>query len=478
LVIDEVGILCEATGRMSRIMALETVGKIGESVLLKGWVHTRRDMGKLAFIDLRDRSGLVQVILHPAELDDASKELMKELRGEFCVEVEGVVQKRGEKQLNPNMPTGTVEVVAKKVGILNAAKPLPFELEDTMKVSEELRLKYRYLDLRSPRLQRNLRLRDQIITFFREYMHANDFVEIETPILMKGTPEGSREYVVPSRLHGGQFYVLPQSPQQFKQLCMVAGLERYFQVARCFRDEDLRGDRQPEFTQLDFEMSFVTQEDILRYTEAMFIALVEKLFPEKRITTRPFPRLTYAESMEKYGNDKPDLRVDKTDPNELAFAWVLDFPMFEVDEEGTIAAKHHPFCSIKDEDREKFMNGEDLMSIRANAYDLVLNGYELSSGSIRIHERALQERIFELLGIRQEEQQARFGHMLEAFTYGAPPHGGFAPGIDRIVMLMAGEPNIREVIAFPKDGAARDLMMGAPSSLEERRLKEAHIKIV
>lgn len=462
----------------SRILARETVSRISETVILKGWVNTRRDMGKLAFIDLRDRSGVVQVVLVPGELDETSKELMRDLRSEYCVEIQGVVQKRGEKQVNPDLPTGTVEILAKRLTILNPAKTLPFEIEDTSKVNEELRLKYRYLDLRSPRLQRNLRLRDQIITFFRRYMHENDFVEIETPILMKGTPEGSREYIVPSRLHTGQFYVLPQSPQQFKQLCMVAGLERYFQIARCFRDEDQRGDRQPEFTQLDFEMSFVTQEDILQYTEAMFITMVEELFPEKRITTRPFPRLTYAESMEKYGSDKPDLRENKNDPNELAFAWVLDFPMFEVDEEGKIAAKHHPFCSIKDEDRDKFMEGKDLMSIRANAYDLVLNGYELSSGSIRIHERALQKRIFDLLDIGEEEQQARFGHMLEAFTYGAPPHGGFAPGIDRIVMLMAGEPNIREVIAFPKDGNARDLMMGAPSSLEDKRLKEAHIKSV
>jgi aspartyl-tRNA synthetase len=459
-------------------MTLETVGRVGETVVLKGWVNTRRDMGKLAFIDLRDRTGMVQVVLHPAELDEASVEAMKELRSEFCIEIHGVVQKRGEKQINPNVPTGTVEVVAKRLVVLNVAKTLPFEIENTAGINEELRLKYRYLDLRSPRMQRNMRMRDMIITFFREYMHKNDFVEIETPILMKGTPEGSREYVVPSRLHSGQFYVLPQSPQQFKQLSMVAGFERYFQIARCFRDEDQRGDRQPEFTQLDFEMSFVTQEDILEYTEAMFITMVEQLFPEKRISQRPFPRLTYAESMEKYGNDKPDLRENKNDPNELAFAWVLDFPMFEVDDEGVIAAKHHPFCSIKDEDREKFMAGTDLMSIRANAYDLVLNGYELSSGSIRIHERELQKRIFSLLQISEEEQQARFGHMLEAFTYGAPPHGGFAPGIDRIVMLMAGEPNIREVIAFPKDGNARDLMMGAPSPLEERRLKEAHIKTV
>ncbi len=463
---------------MSRIMALETVGAVGSSVLLKGWVHTRRDMGKLAFIDLRDRSGLVQVVLHPAELDEASRGLLAELRSEFCVEIHGFVQARGEKQINPNVPTGTVEVVAKRLVILNTAKTLPFDIENTSNINEELRLKYRYLDLRSPRMQRNLRMRDNVITFFRDYMHRHDFVEIETPILMKGTPEGSREYVVPSRLHTGQFYVLPQSPQQFKQLCMVAGFERYFQVARCFRDEDQRGDRQPEFTQLDFEMSFVTQEDILQYTEAMFIALVKQLFPDKHISTEPFPRLTYAQSMETYGNDKPDLRKNKNDPNELAFAWVLDFPMFEVDEEGGIAAKHHPFCSIKEEDRDTFFAGTDLMSIRANAYDLVLNGYELSSGSIRIHERELQKHIFTLLGITEEEQQARFGHMLEAFTFGAPPHGGFAPGIDRIIMLIAGEPNIREVIAFPKDGNARDLMMGAPSPLEARRLKDAHIQVI
>jgi aspartyl-tRNA synthetase len=309
-------------------------------------------------------------------------------------------------------------------------------------------------------------------------MHKSGFVEIETPILMKGTPEGSREYVVPSRLHPGHFYVLPQSPQQFKQLSMVAGFDRYFQIARCFRDEDQRGDRQPEFTQLDFEMSFVTQEEVLAYTEAMMIEMVEKLFPEKHILHKPFPRLTYKECKERYGNDKPDLREHKDDPNELAFAWVLDFPMFEQDEEGNLAATHHPFCSVKEEDKEKFIQGKDIMSIRANAYDLVLNGYELSSGSIRVHERALQERIFDLLKISKQEQQARFGHMLEAFTYGAPPHGGFAPGIDRIVMLMMNEPNIREVIPFPKTGDARDVMMGAPSPLPEKALREAHIAIV
>jgi aspartyl-tRNA synthetase len=463
---------------MKRTMILETPQKVGETVTLNGWLNTRRDMGKIVFIDLRDRTGIAQVVLVPSELPEAQRDLIKDLRSEYVLQITGEVKKRSANQVNANIPTGEIEILAKDLVIQNAAKTPPFELDkDTRDVGEEVRMKYRYLDLRSPRMQKNIRMRDQVISFFRNYMHRNDFVEIETPIMMKGTPEGSREYIVPSRLHAGQFYVLPQSPQQFKQLSMVAGFERYFQIARCFRDEDQRGDRQPEFTQLDFEMSFVTQEDILQYTEAMFIEMVNTLFPEKRISSTPFPRLTYAECMEKYGSDKPDLRQDKNDPNELAFAWVLDFPMFEMDEQGQIAAKHHPFCSIHEEDKEKFMKGEDLMNIRANAYDLVLNGYELSSGSIRIHERELQKRIFELLDISEEEQQARFGHMLEAFTFGAPPHGGFAPGIDRVVMLMAGEPNIREVIAFPKDGQARDLMMGAPSQMPKKALDDANIQI-
>ncbi len=464
---------------MQRTWNNETVQKVGETVKLNGWVENVRRVGdKLVFVVLRDGSATVQCVCYKPDLDEATAAVVDALGHEYVVEIEGVVNARGEKQINPDMATGTVEVGVKKVTVLNVSATPPFEIDkDTMGVNEELRLKYRYLDLRSERMQRNLRLRDKIISFFRDYMHKNHFVEIETPILMKGTPEGSREYIVPSRLHEGKFYVLPQSPQQFKQLSMVAGFERYFQIARCFRDEDQRGDRQPEFTQLDFEMSFVKQEDILQYTEAMFLELVRTLFPEKKISSVPIPRLTYAECLEKYGTDKPDLRINKNDPNELAFAWVLDFPMFEVDDEGNIAAKHHPFCSIHEEDKEKFMKGEDVMSIRANAYDLVLNGYELSSGSIRIHERELQKRIFDLLNITEEEQQKRFGHMLEAFTFGAPPHGGFAPGIDRIVMLMAGEPNIREVIAFPKDGHAYDQMMGAPTPLPEKSLKEVHIKL-
>ncbi|HEY4499193.1 MAG TPA: aspartate--tRNA ligase [Candidatus Paceibacterota bacterium] len=449
---------------------------VGKEVTIAGWVDVRRDHGKLIFIDLRDASGKVQMVALPNHTE--AHEVAGTLRSEWVLSVTGKVNQRPEKMINTDEPNGTVEIEILAIEVLNEAQTPPFDVRsDGKEIGEESRLTYRYLDLRRPRMQANIRIRDKVITFFRDYMHKNGFVEIETPILMRGTPEGAREYVVPSRVERGKFYVLPQSPQQFKQLSMVAGFEKYFQIARCFRDEDTRGDRQPEFTQLDFEMSFVTQEDVLRYTEAMLINLIREVYPHKKISSAPFPRLTYRESMEKYQSDKPDLRKDKNDPNELAFAWVVDFPMFERDKEGNVAAAHHPFCSIKEEDMEKFMKGEDIFSIRANSYDLVLNGFELSSGSIRIHKSDVQQRVFELLGIGKEEQVAKFGHMLEAFTYGTPPHGGFAPGIDRIVMILQNEPNIREVIAFAKTGEGRDLMMHAPSELEEKRLKELGLKV-
>lgn len=461
---------------MARTYIKDLGNEVGKEVSISGWIVVARDQGKMVFFDFRDMTSTIQGVV----LSDKKEllELAKQIKNEFVVEVTGIINKRPDKMANKKVANGDIELQISSIEILNKAETLPFDISsDTSGIDEETRLKYRYLDLRSERMQNNIRMRDRVICFFRDYMHKNGFVEIETPMMMRGTPEGSREYIIPSRIHQGKFYVLPQSPQQFKQLSMVAGFERYFQIARCMRDEDQRGDRQPEFTQLDFEMSFVEQEDILSYTEPMFIELVKTLYPHKKIAKIPFPRITYKESLEKYSNDKPDLRENKNDPDELAFAWIIDFPMFEKNDGGRIQAAHHPFCSIKPEDKEKFMKGEDLFSIRANSYDLVLNGYELSSGSIRIHNREEQKQVFNLLKISEEEQQKKFGHMLEAFTYGAPPHGGFAPGIDRIMMLLQNEPNIREVIAFPKTREGRDPMMGAPSEVSNDQLKELGIKI-
>ncbi len=461
---------------MKRVMNTETSQKIGEEVVIKGWVNVRRDMGKIIFLDMRDKSGILQVVLVPSELSDRGKEVMQNLRPEDCLAITGVVNKRGEKQINPNMATGEVEVLAKDIEVYNHAETPPFEVDgDTSAVSEELRLKYRYLDLRTERMQKNLEIRAKMITSFRKYLDDRGFLEIETPTLVKGTPEGAREFLVPSRQHPGKFYVLPQSPQQFKQLLMVAGMEKYYQIARCYRDEDARGDRQPEFTQLDLEMSFVDREDILEVLEGMMTEMVKQVVPEKKLTFKPFKILTYAESMEKYGTDKPDLREDKNDPNELAFAWVVDFPMFELNSQGQMTTAHHPFCMINPED-EGLLDSEPL-KVRADTWDLVLNGYEASSGSIRIHKPDIQTKIFKTLGLSDEDVQSKFGHMLEAFKFGAPPHGGSAPGLDRLAMLLCNEPSIREVIAFPKTGDARDLMMGAPSELSTEQIAEANINV-
>lgn len=455
-----------------RILTADTPAKVGQPVLVQGWVHVRRDMGKIIFIHLRDRSGQVQIVFGP---DNPDYDQAKTLRDEFVIAVEGNVVERGAKNINQNMATGTVEIQATSLTILNQAQTPPFPLGDTRPVGEETRLAYRYLDLRSDRLQKNIRLRHRVVKFMRDWLDREGFIEVETPYVTKGTPEGAREFIIPSRIHAGQFYVLPQSPQQFKQLLMVGGVERYFQIARCFRDEDQRGDRQPEFTQLDLEMSFVTQEDVLALNERLFTDLVASVVPEMKLSSTPFPRLTYAEAMEKYGTDKPDLRKDKNDPNELAFAWVVDFPMFEKGADGKVQAVHHPFCMPHPDDLDKLES--DPLSVRAASYDLVLNGYEISSGSIRIHQAELQQRIFKLLGLSPELIEAKFGHMLRAFSYGAPPHGGMAPGLDRFVMILCNEPNIREVIAFPKTGDARDLMMGAPSELPATTLREAHIQL-
>ncbi len=456
---------------MKAITTIQTTKAVGQTVIVRGWVHTIRDMGKITFIDLRDQTGLLQVVV-PGDYE------LPRLSVEYVIEVEGEVRERGERFRNPRLATGGVEVGATRVTLLNEAAELPFEVKkDTIDINEELRLKYRYLDVRSERMASNLRLRSNITKFIRDYLHEADFTEVETPLLTKGTPEGSREFLVPSRLHAEEFYVLPQSPQQFKQLLMVGGVGRYYQIARCLRDEDQRGDRQLEFTQVDMELSFVEQEDVLALNEAMMIKLVQELFPDKHISTTPFPRLTYAEAMEKYGSDKPDLRKDKDDPNELAFCWVVDFPMFEINTESSkVDAVHHPFTAPKAEDASQLE--AEPMKVRADAYDIVLNGYEIGGGSIRIHSSELQRRVFELLGLGKHEIEARFGHMLEAFRYGVPPHGGLAYGLDRLIMILANEPNIREVIAFPKTGDGRDPLTGAPSATTEAALAEAHIRTV
>ncbi len=452
----------------------------GERVELSGWVAVRRDHGKLIFIDLRDRSGLAQVVFTSDNQELHQK--ADRLRPEWVIKVGGLVKKRPSGMENPKIETGSFEVVADSLEILNEAKTPPFDLlSDGYEVNEEVRFKYRYLDLRRPRLYQNLLMRSRIEKFIRDFLiEKYDFIEVETPILGKSTPEGARDFLVPARLQPGKFYALPQSPQQYKQLLMVAGFERYFQIARCFRDEDTRGDRQPEFTQLDLEMSFVQEEDILSLIEELMFDLVKTLYPQKRIKNFPFPRMDYQEAMEKYQSDKPDLRENKNDPDELAFLFIVNFPMFEwKEQERRWDAVHHPFTRPKVKDVDDFwMNfKKDPSKILAHQYDLVLNGYEIGGGSIRINEPELLLAVFEAMGNDPEVIKEKFGHMLEAFQYGAPPHGGIALGLDRLVMLLQEEPNIREVIAFPKTGDGRDLLMGAPSEVEASQLKELKLEI-
>lgn len=459
---------------MKRIYTIDTVKKEGEKAMLAGWVDTRRDHGKLIFIDVRDRSGIAQVVF--SAKDEALRMQADRLRPEWVVEIIGTVQKRPEAMKNPHLATGEIEIAAEELAVLSESETPPFDLAgDGYDIGEEHRMKYRYLDLRRKRMKNNLIMRDRVISFIRQYLHERDFVEIETPILTKSTPEGARDYVVPSRLYPGKFYALPQSPQQYKQLLMVAGLEKYFQIARCLRDEDTRGDRQPEHTQLDMEMSFVTPEEVMSLIETMMTEMVRTFFPKKKFKS-PWPRIVYHEAMGEYGSDKPDMRENKNDPNELAFAWVIDFPSFECGKNtGEIQPVHHMFVQPNAESIS--LIDTDPLKMISTQYDWVCNGYELCSGSIRITDPELQMKVFKLLGMDEEKAKKDFGHLLDAFSYGVPPHGGIAPGLDRLLMILLGEPNIREVIAFPKTGDGRDLMMGAPAEVEEEQLKELGWKI-
>ena len=459
---------------MERILVEKTKDYTGETVKIAGWIHNRRDHGKIIFLDIRDRSGILQTVVVPG--NDEVYEKAKTLRNEFVVEIEGLIKERPQSAKNEEISTGLVEMEVSSIKVLNESKTTPFEInKDSKEVGDEARLKYRYLDLRTERMQKNLLMRSQVFSFIRNYFIKESFVEIETPVLTKGTPEGAREYLVPSRIHKGKFYVLPQSPQQFKQLLMVSGIEKYFQIVKCFRDEDQRGDRQPEFTQLDVEMSFTDQDQVRNLIEKCMVELVNENYPEKKVSENPFPVLTYKEAMEKYNSDKPDLRKNKNDSNELAFCWVKDFPMFEKNDEGELGAVHHPFTLPYEEDLGILKS--DPEKVRAKAYDLVLNGYEIGGGSMRIHKKDIQQKVFEALGIDEQTIQKRFGHMLEAFEYGAPPHGGIALGLDRLVMVLQDEPNIREVMAFPKTGEAEDLMIQAPNEIDSKQLAEVGIKM-
>jgi aspartyl-tRNA synthetase len=466
-----------------RILISDLGSHKGSEVTIKGWVSVRRDQGKMVFFDFRDRTGYVQGVVLPMREDVL--EIARATRQETVVEVQGIVNERPERNRQADKQNGDIELEVTGLVVLNKADVLPFEISgDTRDVGEETRLVHRYLDLRSDRVQKNIRMRHKLIKSARDFLDQQGFIEVETPLLTKSTPEGARDYVVPSRLYPGNFYALPQSPQQYKQLLMTGGIERYFQVAKCLRDEDTRGDRQPEFTQLDMEMSFVEREDVMQLNEDLLIHLVQTHYPEKKIQEIPFPRISYKDAMEKYGNDRPDIRTDKEDPNLLAFCWVIDFPFFEEtgksdnpDAVGQWTYTHNPFSRPLPEHMDWLMNKEKLGDIITSQYDIALNGYEIGGGSVRNHQYEALQTVFEILGHDPKKIEEDFGHMLQAFKLGTPPHGGIAWGLDRFIMLLQNEPNIREVIAFPKTGEGRDPMMQSPAPVADKQLGELSIKL-
>jgi len=450
-----------------RTLVSQTIDKIGQKVTLYGWANSIRDHGKLVFIDLRDRSGLVQVV--------GSKDLLGKVKNEFVLAIEGLVKKRPDHLINEKIATGKIEIETKGVTILAESTDLPFDIYGSgTKINDDLRLRYRYLDLRRGRLKKNLEFRHRLMQAVRQSLSSRGFWEVDTPNLSKSTPEGARDFLVPSRLQRGKFYALPQSPQQYKQLLMVAGIEKYFQIATCFRDEDLRADRGLEFKQIDIEMSFVTRDEILAQMEEMLVEIVESL--GRKVAQKPFPKISYQEAEEKYRTDKPDLRKHPNDPQELAFAWIIDFPLFKKTTTREINPMHHPFTSPNPEDLPKLATNP--LAVRSWQYDLVLNGQEVAGGSIRITDPKIQKQIFKILGHKDEEISRRFGHLLEAFTYGVPPHGGIAFGFDRLAAILSGEDSIREVIAFPVNSSGRISVMEAPSRVDRNQLEELGLKIV
>ncbi|MBI5356302.1 aspartate--tRNA ligase [Candidatus Collierbacteria bacterium] len=450
-----------------RTLVKETLEKIGQSVTLNGWVDSIRDHGKITFLDLRDRSGKIQCV---------GKDLPK-VTTESVVEIVGTVAKRPEKLINPKLPTGSVEMQIEKVIVQSLSKELPFPVDtEGYEIDEELRLKYRYLDLRRPRLRRNIKVRSEYVQAAREYLFTQDFTEVETPLLTKSTPEGSRDFIVPSRLYPGKFFALPQSPQQYKQLLMTAGVERYFQLARCLRDEDPRADRGFEHTQIDLEMSFVTREEVMKLIENMTIYALNKI--GAKIATVPFPIITYQKAIKKYHADKFDLRTEsEKKAGILSFAWVIDFPFFEKNKEGNWTFTHNPFSQPRQEHEQWLLEKKNIDRILTSQYDLVCNGFEVGGGSIRSNRPEVLQTVFEIMGYQKDEIYRKFGHMLDAFTYGTPKHGGCAQGFERLLMAYLGEEYLREIQAFPQTGRGHTSIMDAPSELDEEQLKELGISV-